>query len=253
MTLDVGTTPAPNQDTGNQDQITPATPTATWRDTLPDDLKASPVLAKYQDQNAAIKALVDAQELIGKKAAGIVKPGPDAKPEDIAEYYKALGRPDTPDAYVMPTFEGVPDGYGISPEVEKVAREALHGLGLSQEQYAGAMKALVADSLKNYQAKEQFRASESKAFLEAHGDKAQEVLKSAESVIRSIGGDDLLKALNETEAVNRKVVMEAFAGLAPHFGEGGMKGSPGSGPGAKNFNDLPPAERIAAAREAGYK
>ena len=251
MTLDVGTDAAPNQDTGNQDQITHATSTPSWRDTLPDDLKASPVFEKYQDQNAALKALVDAQEIIGRKTAGIVKPGPDAKPEDVAEFYKALGRPDTPDAYAMPTFDGIPEGHGISPEVEKVAREALHGLGLNQEQFDGAMKALVGSSLKDLEAKTAFNASESKAFLAEHGDKAQEVLKTAEGVILAVGGEDLLKALNETEAVNRHVVMNAFARLAPQFGEGTLKtGLPG---GVKNFNELPPAERIAAAREAGYK
>lgn len=250
MELGNGNEAAPSQDTGTP-TTAPATSTPTWRDTLPDDLKASPVLAKYQDQTAAIKALVDAQEIIGRKTAGIVKPGPDAKPEELSEYYKALGRPETPDAYVMPTFDGIPEGYGISPEIEKIAREALHGAGVSQEQYDVAMKALVGHSLQEHQAKTAFRASESKAFMAEHGDKAQEVLKTAEGVILAVGGEDLLKALNETEAVNRHVVMNAFARLAPQFGEGTLKtGSPGV---TKNFNELPPAERVTAAREAGYK
>lgn len=253
---DLNDSAAPAQDTSaNQQQSQLAPPPAaepSWRDTLPDELKASPVLAKYQDQTAAIKALVDAQDLIGKKTSGLVKPGPGAKPEEVAEFYKALGRPDTPDAYVMPKIEGIPEGYGISPDVEKIARESLHGLGLGQEQFDGAMKALVNHSLKEHQEKVAFRNAEATAFQAAHGDKAGTVLKTAEQAILTIGGEDLLKALNETEAVNRKVVMESFAKLAANLGEGGLKmGSPGASP--TNLNELPPAERITAARAAGYK
>jgi len=229
----------------------PTTATPSWRDTLPDDLKASPVLAKYQDQNAAMKALVEAQALIGKKAEGLKVPGPDAKPEEVAEFYKALGRPEAPDKYTMPKVEGIPEGFGISPEVEKVAREALHGLGLSQKQFEGAMAALVGDSLKQMQAKEAFRVSELKAFESEHGEKAKGRLELALKAARVLGGDAFLKALNETGAGNHRVVYEALAKFGETLGEAALKlGEPAGG---KNFNDLPPTERITAAREAGYK
>lgn len=255
MSFDAGSSAAaPSQDTGAQttDAGTSNQTQTTWRDTLPEDLKASPVLAKYQDPHAAFKALVDAQELIGRKSEGLVKPGPDAKPEDVAKFYKALGRPDTPDAYAMPEVKDMPEGYGLLPEVEKIAREGLHGLGLTQDQFKGAMELLTANSIKEIKAKHALQAAESKAFTEAHGDKAKDVLESAARVIRSIGGDDLIKALQETEAVNRKVVMEAFASMAPHFVEGGAKGGPAGSAGTKDYTKLSPSERIAQGRKDGY-
>lgn len=255
------TTAAPAQDTSGQNQSSTIAQGAqdqgqnqaqTWRDTLPDELKASPVLAKYQDQTEALKALVEAQKLIGKRPEGVKVPDKDAKPEEVEQFYKALGRPDTPDAYAMPTVDGLPEGYGISPEVEQTARAALHGLGLNQNQFEGAMSALIGNSMQELKKKEEFRVAEYSAFTQEHGDKAEERLKMAHKGTLALGGEELLNALNTTGAGNYRVVYEAMAKYAEtHLAEGAHHGgAPGGG---KNYNTLPPSERITQARKDGFK
>ena len=58
-----------------------------WRDGLSDELRDSPVLAKYDSEEAALKALVGAQRLIGQK--GLVAPGAGASAEEISAYRSA--------------------------------------------------------------------------------------------------------------------------------------------------------------------
>ena len=251
MADDLTTPAAPTQDTsGNSSPASGEQPQATWRDTLPDELKASPVLSKYADQNAAIKALVDAQALLGKKSDGIKVPGPDAKPEEREAFHKALGRPDTPDAYVMPKIEGMPEGMGIAPEVEKLAREGLHKLGLTGEQYSGAMQLLAQQALSERQASDQFRASERAALEAAHKDALPARLELANKAVLAEGGEALLKALDESGAGNYAAVIEYFAKRGDALGESVHKDGAGSS-GAADLSKLSPAERVAEARRRG--
>jgi len=83
----------------------PAAVTApTWRDSLPDDLKADQTLAsiKATTANEALgvmaKMTVEAQKKIGAKAAPTV-PGAQATPEEIKAWRNALGVPETPAGY----------------------------------------------------------------------------------------------------------------------------------------------------------
>jgi hypothetical protein len=152
----------------------------------------------------------------------------------------------------MPTVDGLPEGYGISPEVEQTARAALHGLGLNQKQFEGAMSALIGNSMQELQKKEEFRVAEYSAFTQEHGDKAEERLKMAHKGTLALGGEELLNALNVTGAGNYRVVYEAMAKYAEtHLAEGAHHGG---APGAQqDLLKLSPTERLTAAREAGLK
>jgi hypothetical protein len=243
QTPDTGTTSTTAASDGQSTQ-------ATWRDTLPDELKASPVLSKYTDQNAALKALVEAQDLIGRKSEGIKVPGPDAKPEERESFFKALGRPDTPDQYVMPTVEGIPEGMGIRPEVEQAAKAGLHKLGLTTDQFNGAMQLLMQQSVGEYQKAQAFKASERKALEDTYKDALPARLDLALRAARAEGGEDLVRALDASGAGNYRAVIEYFAKRGETLGETGMKGGPGA-PGSVDFSKLSPVERINKAREMG--
>jgi hypothetical protein len=68
----------------------PATPTS-WRDTLPDDLKADPSLATFNDPAALAKSYVNAQKLIGKDKISL--PDKHATDEDWNNIFSKLGLP----------------------------------------------------------------------------------------------------------------------------------------------------------------
>jgi hypothetical protein len=111
----------------------PAPAPASWRDTLPDDLKAAKSLEKYGDVPALAKAYVDAEALIGRKGAIIPKEG-DA-PEVTAAWRKALGVPEKADGYTIARPEDVPEALwsdGTAAKYREIAHK--HGLTPAQAQ-----------------------------------------------------------------------------------------------------------------------
>lgn len=77
------------------------------------------------------KQLDNTQSLLGKRPAGI--PQDDATPEQWDEFYKAKGRPDSPDKYELSDPEGLPDDIDLSPFKAK-AQPILHAAGLSPKE-----------------------------------------------------------------------------------------------------------------------
>ena len=92
----------------------------------------------------------------------IPKPKDNATEEEKAAYYKAIGRPDTPEAYEFPKVE-LPEALAksIDPEAEKAFRADAHAMGLNKEQagflYKQFMERNVARFNQGIQANEQAR------------------------------------------------------------------------------------------------
>ena len=84
-------------------------PTTNWMDQagLSEDMKGHPTIQKFQDVASLAQSYLEAQKLIG--ADKIVKPGKDATPEQMAEFYNALGRPENVDGYGFAEWSP-PDG-----------------------------------------------------------------------------------------------------------------------------------------------
>ncbi len=77
---------------------------ASWRDSLPSDLKDNPTLSKFSDIGNLGKAYIELQKKIGEK--GIFKPAPTASPEERRAFHEALGVP-TEDKYALGEMKGV--------------------------------------------------------------------------------------------------------------------------------------------------
>lgn len=74
---------------------TPAavTPAPSWRDGLPDDLKAEKSLESFKDVGALAKSYVETKKMVGQKAFGV--PGANATPEEVKAFHRAIGVPET--------------------------------------------------------------------------------------------------------------------------------------------------------------
>lgn len=114
---------------GTPPETPPAKPETPPAFALPDAYKDKPYLKGVDSMDKVFKMLDGAQELIGKRPAGI--PGPDATPEDKAKFYDALGRPKTAGEYV---FDGADKA---DPKFLPKVQEAFHKHGLSAEQAKG--------------------------------------------------------------------------------------------------------------------
>lgn len=101
-------TPSAPDNTLVIDKTTPAGDD--WRATLPEDLKSDTYLARYKSPEDAFRALSSAQKTISQGLAK--KPGPDAKPEEVARYRESLGVPKVAAEYALDAHD-----LGIEPAV----------------------------------------------------------------------------------------------------------------------------------------
>lgn len=104
---------------------------STWHDEhLPDDLRENETLRKFKDVGALGKSYVNLQGMMG----GSVKiPTEESSPEEKAEFYSKLGRPESPDKYEY-NRPDLPEGMPYSDEAEKEIRETAHQQGLTSGQ-----------------------------------------------------------------------------------------------------------------------
>ena len=125
-----------------------------WLDRLPQDFADSKqTLAKYHTLPDALKGLVEAQRLIGKRQEGMIKlPGAlkegatesekAAHAQAVAEYRKALGIPESPDKYALKP-EKLPEGMEWNDEFGKRFSEVAHKHNIPPQ----AMQELVSEYL----------------------------------------------------------------------------------------------------------
>lgn len=92
-----------------------------WKDTLPDDLKADPSLGAIHDINSLAKSYVNAQKLVGKEK--FVIPGEHATSDDWRGVYRKLGLPETIETYEMKIPEGSNFEDGFVSALKKTAFE----------------------------------------------------------------------------------------------------------------------------------
>ncbi|KAB1441655.1 hypothetical protein [Pseudodesulfovibrio senegalensis] len=187
-------------------------------------LREHPALAKYASKDEAVKALVHAQRMLGRRPEGYVRvpeSGEDA--DQWEELWTALGRPESPDKYAMPELE-LPEGMAVDESFLAEFAQTAHGLGLSSDQAAGLygwfVPRVVELDRETGQAAEELRHSEFEALRGQHMGRTSDVLERALQSARAIGGDGLVQALDETGAGDRAAVISAFARLAPLVLEG---------------------------------
>jgi hypothetical protein len=107
-----------------------------WVDTLPPDLKDyAGTLGKYPNVAELLRGHGNAQKLIGQRGApGVKVPGPDAKPEEVAAYRKAIGVPDDVTGYGLKKPDALPEGVEWNEEEVGKFSALAHELGLTPAQ-----------------------------------------------------------------------------------------------------------------------
>lgn len=155
--------------------------------------------AKFTDPKALVGSYQSLEKLISAK--GIIPPGPNATPEQKAEFFKALGRPDKPEDYGI---SKAPEKLGDKPfpkelwDQERATgfSKVAHDIGLTKAQ----AEALAAFDMTTGQARfEKFNAMQTKAISDAEGalktewgPKYAENLALAQKAAKEAGGDALL-------------------------------------------------------------
>jgi len=124
--------------TQDVDETEDATDQPDWQSFVDEDIREDASLRDLGTINDLAKRVIHSQKLIG--ADKVVIPAADAPEEDKSAFFKALGRPDTPDAYELPT-ENMPEGFAPADGRVDFMRTEAHRLGISAQQFAGLVRA----------------------------------------------------------------------------------------------------------------
>lgn len=196
------------------------TPQSSWRDSLPEDLKADKSLESFKDIGALAKSFVETKKLVGAKSG---PPKDDAPAEEWNRWHTANGRPETPDKYEITRPEGVPEHIVPDEVMMGKAKALFHSLGLNQKQ----VSALVAfDAERALRVEDLVKTADATARKDAESELAKEWgpkdgpafkrnLALARSAVGAIFGDKPQYAAWAEDRGNDPV----FVRLLSHIGE----------------------------------
>jgi hypothetical protein len=193
----VSTPTAPTAPTGGEGTLLSSAPTSTT--TAPSEPVEKPewLPEKYWrndsiDVESMAKGFNGLEQLLGKKAHAIIPPNEKSTPEEIAEYRKAIGVPESPEGYKLKP-EQLPDGVTWDDSVAKRAAELAHRHNIP----AAAMSELMKFDMERAALMNQAAASMIETQLESgraelqrvYGDKMPEKIELARRAAVTAGVD----------------------------------------------------------------
>lgn len=204
--------------------VTP--PAADWRAALPEDVKASPTLAKFTTIEGLAKSYVNLEKQFGADKIIIPKEG-DA--EGWAKAYDALGRPKEPSAYDFKPVQ-LPEGMQYDTALEDKFRPVAHNLGLTQKQAQGMRDWFAANQGEAFTATNQQHAQEREAatneLKRELGNAYEGTQKAAEAALLVYAGKDALDAMKKNGMIDDPFMIRVFGKIGREtLGEDKLKAS----------------------------
>lgn len=199
---------------------------ASWRDSLPSDLKDNPTLTKFSDIGNLGKAYIELQKKIGEK--GLIKPGPTASPEEKRAFYEALGVP-SEDKYSVGEIKDVT----FPKESLEWAKKTGYELGITPETMTELMQRYGAFEVAGKTAEAQKKQQDTQAGLEGlkkeWGAGYDTEIKKADFVAKEMG-KDFWEYLGKSGLGNDPMVIKGLARASKWLGEDKLKeGNVGDG------------------------
>ncbi len=227
---------------------------ASWRDSLPDDLKTAAPLAKFTDIPSLARSYTQLEHRFhesGRKDA-IIKPGENATPEDWTAFHAKGGRPESADKYDIKVPDDVKAKITVTDDFVKNFKERAFNAGLTPLQ-AGTLFGTVLEA--NVSMKEQLDAKkltargEAKAALQkAWGEAFPAKLENINRMVEKFAEDADVPQLKEI--ANDERFARFLDKIAAQFGEDTLLDVKGSKSGGGSVNDLRGELRTVVANKA---
>ena len=197
-----------------------------WRDGLPESIRNEKCLDSIKTVGALAQSYVHAQKSIGANKIAI--PGENATPEELDEFYKALGRPDKAEDYESSKIE-LPEGVTLDDDEVKKFRTFAFEHGISQKVFEAALKFDV-ERVQAQIAAETARANaeyeETLGKLQSEfGERADTVVAQCNKAMTTFG---LTEVLREHGLLNNYAVIKALAGIGERISESRLHGEAGT-------------------------
>lgn len=216
-----GTPTAPSEPNATPEK-TASSPAASWRDSLPDDLKNEASLNIIQDIPNLAKAYVNAQKMIG--ADKIVVPGKHATDEDWAKVFQKLGLPESVDKYEVKAKEGSPLDEGFF----KAFKEQAHKAGVLPGQAQKLMdwyNTMAAERMTEVQTQQKAEMEKGVSSLKTEWGQAWDRKVAAANVaVQEFGGDDFKEFLETSGLGNHPMMIKLMAKVGESLSEDKIKG-----------------------------
>jgi hypothetical protein len=185
--------------------------TEDWRSLLPEEIKSAKSLESIKTVEDLAKGYVNAQSLIGKRFE-------DMTPDQMDAYFNKKGRPEAPDGY------GLEISDGMDKDLVDWFKQTAHKQGLPKEAAEGLFKewnTRMEDLNTKMQAEQQLRqAEELKALKRDFGAAYDERVELANRALTEIGGDELVKAINDSGMGTSPALVKALAKVGMMLDEG---------------------------------
>lgn len=232
-TGDAGAAPgAPAAPSGEGDSLVsgPTESTETevkWYDSLPEDLRNDPSIAKYH--SGGLEALARGHQNLSKiqgVPADKISRVPDLNDDEgVREYFGKLGLPDTADDYQLrgtTDAEGneLPQGFTPDGDLAQVFARACFDRGLApdvvQPIYDACNRYLFAATQEAAQGKENKRAKQIDTLERQYGGAFEQTIAAADFVAQEL---DIMEPLTEAGLGTDPRIVAALAKLAPIYSE----------------------------------
>lgn len=191
------------------------------------------------DTEAMAKSYSGLEQLLGKKASAVVVPNEKSTPEEVAAFRKAIGVPETPDAYVEKIKpEALPEGIHFDENLAKVASEIAHKYNVPP----AALRELTNLQIAQVQAMQQMATQEAIKELETgkqelakvYGDQLPAKLELAKRAAATVGVNPSSRGFTDPD------VVKGFITLAEKLSEDKLVSaeSAGMGGGERAAKDI---------------
>lgn len=204
-------------DTNAAPPETPPSASASWRETLPDDLKESASLSKFETVEGLAKSYTNLEKMLGGDKVNIPKDGDE---EGLERWYKAGGWPEDAKGYEFEPPAEVPEGMVYDEELDGRLSGILHSAKLDKRQAAavrtelmkmvgeGAMENMDASKLADDQRAQALAESEA-ALKKEWGNAYEQNGKIAGRAINQLFGDELTAVFEENGLGNHPALIRA--------------------------------------------
>ena len=216
------------QDSGSQEAVAAEAAPVSFLDSLPEDLRNEPSLRTFTDPGALAKSYVNAQRMIG--ADKVAKPGQSWTDDQYNDWYAAVGRPDSADAYEF-------DVSGIMSDEEAANfRNTVFEAGLQPRQVA-KLEQFINNLSESAQTATQTRAEEAvfaaeQELRQEFGQAFEQRMGLAQSAARTLLGNEGMEMFENVQLSDGRMlgdhpdVVRMFARLAEQIGEDNLVGEP---------------------------
>lgn len=200
-----------------------------WRELLPENIRNEKCLDSIRNMNVLAQSYVHAQRAIGANKIAI--PGPNATPEEIDSFQRALGRPEHAEDYKFEIPENLPSNIIYSDENMQDFRKFAFEHGWSQQQAADAVafqRTLLEKQLTRMETESDREYQQTETRLRAeYGDRYDAMIAQCERAVDTYGVREVLK---NARLLNNYEVVKMFARIGESISESRLKLPEGNPP-----------------------